>query len=935
MEDEEKLENNNDIKINENEEKKEQVDGNEKKAENKVEQVKEKNDIIEAEAEAEPDNKKEETENIQEEDGNEELDNIIVDNENIENNDEKKNENQKGKEEEKKDEDSLSIEGEIDEFYTPKRPHKKKTYEKKKNNEYLDLLLNFVMNDKVELNYVLSGYFANVMITLLDKYPSQMLRYLYTERKDALKKILFHSNQKAFAILSLKLLNIETYLSAYKQVENNVKELIISNISFRNELVGELVKSIRLDGFCNEKGELKTGVDVEGRFAFINDIINENQPISKYLISNGDVYSHLFTILDTDLYSTDNNNNNSNFDFKYNTYGLFINLITKLLKKDAVKEIKMAQFSFDFINKEKKDMPFYQNLIISFGKILKNNFLPKKPEIVMAKNTSLEYKGIGLLSIKILELVKEMFSFMKDMPEQFDKILIQTNFCQKSIDYFFEYQWNNIYHKYFVDLFNIYLTKEETHEELTKYYFEHLKIHEVLVDYISQDQNKEKKNEDNKNVLKQKIKIYLKSGKTINSGVYPQVIDLIYKIQSISGLNIFNPKEKIELKIKNYGEFEFIKDEKSNKIIKIIKESSRIKNILQNSTKWNDITNNTVIPLIKKYESQLCKDQKQYDSDEDDFMKNKKKSIGSSDYLLQQLLNVIKRDKNPINKRFSLPVSRNDKNGNKTKIEKTSLREKLLNKNSYKTRKIFEEEDDEKNNDDTNEENAEKKDEKTENKEYNDSNYWEVKNNLPDNIKKEVDKKTNIIFNYNPITCENTNKNDISEEDELLSIAMGLEQNEKIEKNKKIKYIMPGKLKPINLKAKTNPVQNIFSSPNNENDNNNKISDEFNKLKFKKKDKINLFDENEDNNEKQKIHDKPSGPSPNGGENEENEEEEEAVVKKEEKEENDINEKEKNKKLNEKNENEDDNKKYNDVNYWGNSRYYLNEKDFEDCLKDL
>jgi hypothetical protein len=282
-----------------------------------------------------------------------------------------------------------------------------------------------------------------------------------------------------------------------------------------------------------------------------------------------------------------------------------------------------------------------------------------------------------------------------------------------------------------------------------------------------------------------------------------------------------------------------------------------------------------------------------------------------------------------------LPVSRNDKNGNKTKIEKTSLREKLLNKNSYKTRKIFEEEDDEKNNDETNEENAEKKDEKTENKEYNDSNYWEVKNNLPDNIKKEVDKKTNIIFNYNPITCENTNKNDISEEDELLSIAMGLEQNEKIEKNKKIKYIMPGKLKPINLKAKTNPVQNIFSSPNNENDNNNKISDEFNKLKFKKKDKINLFDENEDNNEKQKIHDKPSGPSPNGGENEENEEEEEAVVKKEEKEENDINEKEKNKKLNEKNENEDDNKKYNDVNYWGNSRYYLNEKDFEDCLKDL
>ncbi len=64
------------------------------------------------------------------------------------------------------------------------------------------------------------------------------------------------------------------------------------------------------------------------------------------------------------------------------------------------------------------------------------------------------------------------------------------------------------------------------------------------------------------------------------------------------------------------------------------------------------------------------------------------------------------------------------------------------------------------------------------------------------------------------------------------------------------------------------------------------------------------------------------------------------MVKKEEKEE-DINEKEKEKdkkedeKLKEKNENEDDNKIYNDVNYWGNNRCYLNEKEMEDCLNDL
>ena len=72
------------------------------------------------------------------------------------------------------------------------------------------------------------------------------------------------------------------------------------------------------------------------------------------------------------------------------------------------------------------------------------------------------------------------------------------------------------------------------------------------------------------------------------------------------------------------------------------------------------------------------------------------------------------------------------------------------------------------------------------------------------------------------------------------------------------------------------------------------------------------------------------------GENEENEEEEEGVIKRDEKEEDNIvKEKENNEdKTNKISENEDT-KIYNDVNYWGNNRYYLNEKEMEDCLKDL
>ena len=882
------------------------------------------------------------------EEGNEEIDNIIVDNENNESPEEKKNENKEDKD--KKDDDSLSIEGEIDDFYSVKRPHKKKVYENKPNNEYLDLLLSFVMNDKVELNYVLSGYFANVMITLLDNYPSQMIRYLYTQRKDAIRKIIFHSNQKAFAILSLKIINFETFITSNKSTDNTMQELVLNNTNFRNELVGDIIKSINLDGFADEKGEIKTGVDVEGRFGLISDMIDENINIVRYLILNGDVYSHLFNILDTDLYNEKNVDNNNNFNNKYYIYGLFITLITKLLKTAVSKNILdyPTNFSFDCINKEKKFIPFKENIIISFGKILKYNFIPKKPELILGKNSSMPYRGLGILNIEILELVKEMFSFMKKISSQFDKILINNNFCQNSIDYFFEYQWNNIYHINFVEFFNMYLLEEKDHIELTNFYFNNMKLHELLINYLTQDKDKDKVKDKEAILPKQKIKINLKSGKSINSGVYPHVIDLIYKIQSVSGLDIFTKKEKAELNIKNYGEFEFPKDEKSNKFLKLINRSTNINNILKNCQKWDDVTKNIVFPLIKVYEGQLSKKKKEIEveeSNEEIFIKStlKKKSIGGNDYLLQQLLNVTKKERTP-NKRFSLPVSRNEKNVNKTKIEKSSLREKILNKGGYRNINIFEDEDDEKNNDGSNKNNKEKKEENTEkiedNKDYNDTNYWEVKNSLPENIKKEVDKKTNIIFNYNPITYENNNKNDISEEDELLSIAMGLEHNEKIEKNKKIMYIMPGKLKPINLKAKTNPVQSIFASTssNNENndnkehENNSNNNNDYTKLNSKKnKDKINMFDDSE----KKKINDNVKL-NTDIGENEENEEEEEGVIKRDEKEEDNIvKEKENNDdKTNKISENEDT-KIYNDVNYWGNNKYYLNEKEMEDCLKDL
>ena len=863
--------------------------------------------------------KEKQTETFQEikqlEEENEEINNIIID----------KAEEEKEKEKEKNiianqdnenidnidydQENSLSVEGELDEEIKKKNNKKKKVYKNSEKNEFFDLLLNFVMTDKPELNYVLAGYFANVIITLLNAYPYKIIKYLYTQRKDALKKILFHSNQKAFAILSSKLLNIESYMKTSDQ-NQELNEFIIENIPYRNELIKEIINSINLDGLNQHPADAggencqNTGVDIEAIFSLISGLIDENKLIVKELIDNNYLCPHLFDILDTDLYS-DLDNNKENFDenkfnIRYNIYGLFIDLISKFVNiiNTTYNAYMPTDFNFENLLKPKTDLKFNENVIISFGKIIKNNFIAKKPPFIVEKMSNIKYEGLGSLNLKIFDLIKNMFFFMRELPKQFDMLLIRNNFCQRSIEYFFKYQWNNIYQNKFIEFFNLYLTNEEKHEELTNYYFKHLKLQNLLMNFFDENSNENESN------MTQKIQFEFKNGNKIKSGIYPHVIDIIYKINTFSGTDIFSEEEKKQLKIINLGEFEFSKDEKSNKFPKPLIIKNNLKEIFSQDEKWNSIFKNKVLPVIKKYEGQLCP-KKPIDDDEPDI----KSDYGANNLLFQQMLNIIKRN-NPI-KRTSLPISRNDKNStnntslNKEKKDKFSIREKLLSK-GYKGRHIFDDEDDDdkkekaeennyKNNDE--EENLDEKD-----KMFNDTNYWEKKNELPEKIKKEVDKKTNIIFNYNPITGENEKNNEISEEDELLSIAMGLEQNEKMEKNKKVMYMLPGKLKPINLKTKSNPVQNIFINIGNKNKNN-----KLEKIKNIKKDIINIF-ENEMNNQ-----------------NEEHENEEENIIKKEEEniEENNIN----------KNESEND-KMFNDVNYW-KSNNLVKEEEMENLINDL
>ena len=592
-------------------------------------------------------------------------------------------------------------------------------------NEFLDLLLNFVTTGKKELNYVLSGYFSDILMTLIDKYPTKILKYLYTIRKDALNEIINHSHQKSFLLISAKLLKILSFILHYlndfqkEYDENNIKNLFGIWIKYRNRLIENLIFSLTLEGVKDEYGNIHNDYDIENIFSLLYDLISEDN-ILNFIVKNPLIYNYIFNILDKKI--TFNYTNNEKEKYQQYIYSLFIQLLIKIIGN-----INIVKEGFEFPNDSYLEKIFEEDLnnhstsfitlfIITFSQILINNFVD-----IYSKNI------LGTHNIYIMELIYEIFIYMKEAPFLFDILLIQNNFIKRSINYFFKYQWNNIYHSKFIKLFKLYLDNESKHEKITFYLFYTLKFHEILSDYIINEEliiegkdNQINKNELNnkekdKNIFIYKNKYFFKSGIGILSGVYSYVIELMYIIQTKSGLKIFDKKELEDLNIKNLGEFEFIKDEKSKNESIQIQTSEILNKILKLSNKWNYAFEYKVLPLIKKYEGKLY------------------------------------------------------------------YNENKINKNNKKSKDL-------------------KSDEFLE--KYNDVNFWEVKlslsniqkNNILKNNEKEFNnnninnKKESNLNEKNDNELENNeieNKFISDEEDELLGIAMRLEQNEKKGKIKK------------------------------------------------------------------------------------------------------------------------------------------------------
>ena len=440
--------------------------------------------------------------------------------------------------------------------------------------ELFDLLLDFTKNENSLKNDVLCGYFSKVLISLLDSYPIDIFLYLYLMRPDAVEEIIMNSYNRSLSLISKNILDVDNY--KLKISDNNKKNPGMINMKFIEKKEKEMKKfclklleiliiSIDLSKYKYKKIELNLSqIDIESIFLMFEELI-KNFDLLLDIIFEENIVEHFFKILEMKITLKNRK-----------IYLYFFHLLIKIIKElgpiiESKKKI-YPEFNLGNVIEKFKDgdfLEFSEKSLIHIPIIISKNF------IILSKENYL-----GIHNIYMIDLMIEFFKYLIENPNFFDFICLQTEFMEKSIEYFFKCQLNNIYHNKFINLFTLYLQKGEKHPLLTDYFFFKKNFHIMLAKSLN---DKKYKN------------------------IFVFIIDLMYKIQVACNLELLDEKTRKDLKIINYGYFEFIKDEKTPEKMRKLKLPKYIGDILSQSQEWNSAIKNIVIPKIKKYEGNLVR----------------------------------------------------------------------------------------------------------------------------------------------------------------------------------------------------------------------------------------------------------------------------------------------------------------------------------------
>ena len=450
--------------------------------------------------------------------------------------------------------------------------------------ELIDYLFTFFpqkYDENKKLNYVLCGYFSQLIANLLDYNPTTFLKYLYSKRKDVFFLMESHCYRKSISDALSKLMQIENYFK-----ENTIcldDEMKNSMNETRIDILRDLFSSLNIN-MDNEK--------LNSIFFFLiglfgpTSIYNEKYLFQKMInddnIINSLIYKPLFNL---DLIS---NNDEGDMEIKKNNFIIIIDIIIFLLKiiqnleldmptctsNDSILSIKHSKLSQEIFE-------ILPNLIeINFNKI--NN---KEKKILQSFN-EYQLEPLGEYKIKIVDLICNLIPYFKNISKYFDEILINTHFFKNGFKYIFEYEWNNLYQESFLILLKSFLDNSANHELLFNYLFNNLKVFELIKFHIN-----------NKN----RFQFINEISSDISHGYQSFLISLSYKINTIIGgtpLGVnTNPSTE--------GSFEFLpKPEENNDYIDSItminNNEDQNKN-LEKKEEYNEQKKGTAIESMKKY----------------------------------------------------------------------------------------------------------------------------------------------------------------------------------------------------------------------------------------------------------------------------------------------------------------------------------------------
>ena len=496
----------NDNKEKKGEEEQKEKEKNEENITNEIkEEAKKENNIKE---EAKKDNEvKEEVKKEEEKKEDEKKEEVKKD---------EKKEEEKKENEVKKEDDKKEGEEEKEKEDNEENEDEKSEPESTENKiELLDYFFSFLPEEsEIKLNYVLSGYFSSLITNLLNVNPKVFLKYIYTERKEVLDKMITHCYRKSISDILSKLLFFENYLQndpIDEETKNDMNET-------RNMLFTDIFTKIDID-MDNE--------DLASIYYFITGLfdptnLEEEKPIFEEIVNNRRIMKALITkpFYNLDLITiTDDNlekmiNRRKNFSIIIDIIIFFLNYIKKL-KLERPTSISDSKF---IINHTRLSEEIFNNLEF----LLKNNFNKKNidEKSVLQSFNEYQLKPLGEYKIKIIDLLHHLVPYFRNISKFFDEILIDTEFFKNAFDYLYEYEWNNIYQESLLNLFKVLLDNADYHQLIQDHLFNTLKIVEIIKTHTNKEE---------------KFKFINDISTPITHGYYSFFIGLSYRINTVLG----------------------------------------------------------------------------------------------------------------------------------------------------------------------------------------------------------------------------------------------------------------------------------------------------------------------------------------------------------------------------------------------------------------